>query len=359
MSQSAKASRARWKFLDAYPPPSADRQHELTLACASARSRYRLAVLRSPKLPASLIERARSADIRIRVPVRPRRLVPLALALCKEDPDGMWCDEALEWIRQQPNSTAVVRHIERARRRWLKARSEIIAANLRLGASIVRKRFFYSPLSQEDLLQEAAFGLARAADRFDPHYGVKFSTYATWWVRHAAQRAIHNTMRVVRLPAHVCDDLTRYAVAIHHLGPDAEEDALANHTKMALPKLRKIAKLYATQGFGPVSFDAPLPGLDKPTPMIDQFEAPAPSMDDSVFDEERANIVKGMLRQLPSRDRGILERRFGFGDDGEITTLASLGRDLDLSRERVRQLEKRALRELADAADLSLCSTSR
>lgn len=359
MSPLSKAGRARWKFLDDFPAPSPERQRELTLACTSARTLYRVAVLRSPKLPDTLIERARAAGIRLRTPMRPRKLVPTAIAMCKEDPDGTWCDEALAWLQGQPDATRVAAHVDRARRRWLKARSEIIAANMRLGASIVRKRFFYSPMSQEDLLQEAVFGLARAADRFDPHYGVKFSTYATWWVRHAAQRSIHNTMRVVRLPAHVCDHLTRYAVALHDLGNDASEDALAKRTQMPLPKLRKIAKIYATQGAGPVSFDAPLPGLETPTPMIDQYEAPETDPDDAILDEERQRIVKNMLRRLPARDRKILKRRFGFQSDGEITTLASLGRDLHISRERVRQLEKQALRDLAEYADPSLCPTSR
>lgn len=353
-----------WHFLRAFPAPTVELQRELTLECAAARVMHRVALLRSPQIPPPLRELASEARVRPRAPVPARRLIPIALALYREDPDGRVCDESISWLAEHveghPELRAVLDDTRRSRRRWHRARTAVVRANLRLAASVVMRIYFRAAVPHEDLFQDAVFGLVKAADRFDPNYGVKFSTYATWWVRHAVQRSMQNTMRLVRLPAHVCDSLSRCNIARHNLGDDATDEEIAARTTFPVAKVRKITELRQTRAAHPISLDHPArSGIDDDMgPMIDLLKADLPDLDDKISVDQEMRAMENLMADLPTRTRHILEWRFGLEDDQE-ETLAEIGHRLGLSRERIRQIEKMALTDLQTRAARTQCPISR
>lgn len=352
-----------WHFLRAFRAPTPELQRELTLECAAARVLHRVAFLRSPELPEPLRKLATQAKVRPVAPVAPARLIPVAVALYEEDRDGRVCDESIDWlvarVSNRPELRAVLEDARRSRRRWHRARAAVVQANLRLAASVVMRSYTRSGVSVEDLFQDAAFGLAKAADRFDPNYGVKFSTYATWWVRHAVQRALQNTMRLVRLPAHMCDALSRCSIARHHLGEDASDEEISARTTFPVDKVRKITELKFTRAAHPVSLDSPGPGApDDMGPMVDLLEADNPDLDEEISVDQEVRAMEDLMADLPPRTQSILAWRFGFELD-EPETLAEIGERLGLSRERIRQIEKVALSDLKMRAGRTQCPTSR
>lgn len=352
-----------WRFLRSFPAPTPEQQRTLTLECAAARVLHRVALLRSPQLPDPLRELAKRAKVRPVAPVIARRLIPVAIALYKEDPDGSACEASITWLAERvgerPHLRPVLEDARRSRLRWHRARAAVVRANLRLGASVVMRSYMRSGVSVEDLFQDAAFGLVKAADRFDPNYGVKFSTYATWWVRHAVQRALQNTMRLVRLPAHVCDSLSRCNIARHQLGDDASDEEIAARTTFPVGQVRKLTELRNTRAAHPISLD--YPGVGAPEdmgPMVDLLEADLPDLDAEISVDQEVRAVESLMADLPTRTQHILERRFGLEDDQQ-ETLAVIGERLKLSRERIRQIESGALRDLQTRAARLACPTSR
>jgi RNA polymerase sigma factor (sigma-70 family) len=341
--------------------PTVPEQRLLLLECAAARVLHRVAFLRSPTIPPPLAEVARKMHTRVTAPVPVRRLVPVALELYKGDLDGVACEASFAWLRAQvddhPELQPVLDDVRRSRDRWHRARQAVVQANLRLGLSIVLKRFSRSPAAPEDLFQDAVFGLAKAADRFDPNYGVRFSTYATWWIRHAIQRSTVNTFRLVRIPAHVCNDLARYNLAIHELGDDATDEQISVHAKLSIKHVRRMADLRVSQI--PLSLDHPMfSGTDDQSSLMDHVVAPTADPDDAIYDDQRARLLDRMLEELPPRSQQILAKRYGLNDTPKYT-LAETGEQVGLSRERVRQLEGILIKRMSAVAARAQCDTSR
>jgi RNA polymerase primary sigma factor len=237
---------------------------------------------------------------------------------------------------------ALAKRIERGDRA---AKELMINSNLRLVVSIA-KRYQGSGMQLGDLIQEGVIGLNRAVEKFDWRRGYKFSTYATWWIRQACQRAVSNQAATIRVPTHVHERRVKLARARQRLQAASAKDP----TPEELAEATGLELHYVEEALGAVEASVSLNqavGSDGDGELGDLFA------DDSAVDpaEEagdalRRRAVRDAVSRLPDRDRRVLELRFGF--DGESTSLEQIGRELGMSRERVRQVERDALARLAD-----------
>jgi RNA polymerase primary sigma factor len=224
------------------------------------------------------------------------------------------------------------------------ARQRLIEANLRLVVSVA-KHYIGQGLSLMDLVQEGNMGLIRAVDRFDYQKGYKFSTYATWWIRQGIRRAITNQSRNIRIPVHMMDTVSRLLRVRNDLtqeyGREPTDEELAAKMQTSPMKVGEIMKA-AKQ---PVSLDAPI-GEEGDTDIRDFVEEkrlpqPAEIAIKNTMEEE----LRDVLATLPPKERRVIELRFGL-IDGHSHTLEEVGWEFGVTRERIRQIEGKALRKL-------------
>ena len=239
----------------------------------------------------------------------------------------------------------VLEQIKRGKKITDESKTRMAKSNLRLVVSIA-KRYTNRGLPFLDLIQEGNIGLMKAVDKFEYKKGYKFSTYATWWIRQAISRAIADQARTIRIPIHMIETINRInkiiRKGIQENGKEPDVEQIAKEVGLAVDKVKQVIKITKE----PVSLEAPIGSDDdgKFGDFVPDEKAPTPM--DNIMKEDLQNQIDQILSQLNEREQAVVRMRFGLMHDASDRTLEEIGKELSVTRERVRQIESSAIKKL-------------